>query len=135
MTVIAFAHDGIHGRGLASDIWISRDGPSNQRLPANADGERIGQKHGSLELAELFQLHEPDALAEAVEHMSGGDDLVAKQVAFMRQDGRDAGARVFREECAVPDHNARHIRDGVAGAGGQSAAGEPKITGPHQRNF
>ena len=106
--------------------------PADQRVGAGRHREGVGQQDRRLQLAEFLDLHQPDALAEAVQHLGGGDRLVAENVAVMRQDGGDAGAHVAFQHRGVTDRDPRHVGDRVARAGRQGAAGQAKVACSHR---
>ena len=74
--VVAFEHHRIHGRGLAADIRIWPRCMADERRAAGADRESVGQKQRRFDGPELLDLHQADALAEAVEDMRGRDWLL-----------------------------------------------------------
>ncbi len=74
--------------GLSASRWSSS--PS---VTAGTDSVLVSAI-GDSSCAELLDLEQPDRLPEAVDHMDGGDELLAEQVAGLRHD--DGHARLYR---------------------------------------
>jgi len=102
-----------------------------------ADAQRVGQRNRSLQLAEFLQLGPADRLAERVDDVEGGGDLLPEHVAAMRQDDGHASPgrtsrrirRPFVDDRDVPDPDIRDIGDGVVPAGFKDAQPDAQLAG------
>lgn len=63
----------------------------HQRVEAGANAQGIAEQERRLDLAELSELHQPGALAEAVDDIDRGANLPAEEIAVMGQQRREAG--------------------------------------------
>ena len=126
-SVVALGNDRIHRRGGAPDVGIAGDGVAHQSRGADADGQGVGQKDRRLECAEFVDLDEADALAEAVDHMARGPDLLAEEIAAVGQDGGDTGVDIAGLKRAVANPHVGHVADVVIAAGRQGSAGDAEI--------
>src|SRR5262249_51564938 len=87
---------------------------SGGRVPRFPHAQGAGENNGRLELAQLVDLQSTSELAKCVSHYDRGRDLVAKEVARVREDGSDA--RVDRPVLAdrhLTYANARYVGDRV----------------------
>ena len=136
--VVAFPDHHIDGAGSNADLRTLPDGVLDEAIGYQADVERAGERDGCLDHAELADLFEAAGLAEPVDRVDGCPDLLAKQVAAVGPDDRDARAHgplagaelpLARPQCDVPHQDARHIRDGVVPAHWQVAGHQPDLPG------
>jgi hypothetical protein len=121
VAVVAFEDERIDGRPCATDLRVGRNRLADLRLRHGAHGKRVGQRNRRFQHAQLFHLHQADALAEAVEHDAGGRHFVEERVAGVRAYHGHAGLDVAAGNRGVADGDASHVGDAVACAGRQSA--------------
>ena len=120
-SVVALADDGIDALHVDAVLPAAVDGILHQRIGNQSDIQRIGQRDGRFDGAELLDLHQAGGLAEAVEHAARAHNLMDKQVLLRRQHDGDAGLMLLRIYSAMADGDAGHIGDGVALPLGQRA--------------
>src|SRR5205085_2077447 len=90
--------------------------------------QRRGQHDWRLDLAELVDLRRPHQLAEAVSDEDCARYFVAKEIAAVWQDRRDAAAHVVAaNECRLSDANAGDIRNGVERSGREDADRDAEV--------
>lgn len=88
--VVALGDKAVDGSGAHADIGVLLQHVFAKCRIGRADAHRVGQEDGGLYRAELLHLQKADALAEAVDDGAGGHDLVAEQIAPVRENGRYA---------------------------------------------
>ena len=93
----------------------------------------VGEGDGGLQTAQLLDLHEPRALAEAVEDKGCGGQFVDKGIFLAGEEDGDTGLVIGSGHRAVADGDAGHIGDAVAGALGKGPNGKAVI-GRAERN-
>ncbi len=128
IAVIAFEHDRIDRAGLAADVGIGGECPRHQCVEAGADGQGVAQQQRRLDLAELGELHQPGALAEAVDDIDGRADLPGGT--GCRHGGSSAvkpGAEVAQLSVRCPTLTPGNIGDRIERPRLHDAAGQAEI--------
>ena len=131
IAVVAFAHHyvaALAGVKQAAGLEVFQIS-----LKHRSHRQRIGQKDGALQLAELRDLHQADRFAVAVDHVHSGGP---RPHLPGRNDNRDAGpyrtgsdreAALAAGQRDMADGNAGHVHDGVGGAGQEPSDANPQL--------
>jgi hypothetical protein len=119
--IVALEDQRVDRRQAAPALGIGGDAVADLRDRHLRHRKRIRQRDRRLQHPEFGDLHQADALAEAVEHDGGGGHAVTKQVAAMRPHHRHAGLHRPLVQRAVAHGDAGDIGDGVAAPGRQAA--------------
>ena len=133
VAVVALEHQRIDRGQLAANGGIGCHGGADLRVGHGAHAEGVGQRDGRFQHAQLLHLHQPRALAEAVEHGGGCGRLVQERVAGVRAHHGHAGLR-----CAIGQRDMAHgdvadVADGIQGPAGKSPMREcPTLGCPAQ---
>ncbi len=108
-------------RGQASAAFgIRADALPDLRGRHGGHRERVGQRNRCFQHAELFDLQQPGAFSEAVEHRDAGRHALQERIAAVRPQHGDAGVDVALVERGMSHGDTRHIGDRIARAGLQA---------------
>jgi hypothetical protein len=124
--VVGFADDRVHREHAF--VARLRERPAHRALGNLSDGQRVRQQDRRFDFTELHDLGRAHELAEAVADDHCRRHLVLEHVAFVRDDGRHAGANTIAfDDRAVADANATHIGDCVERAGIEDTDGHAEL--------
>ena len=127
--VVGLAHDGVDGNHLL--IAGLRERVFHDGFAGTPDAEGIGEHDGRFDDAEFVDLGGAGELAEAVADIDGGGRLLLKEIAFVREDGGDAGvdAGGIVVDGYLAYAHAGDVGDGVVLARRQDAGLQANFTG------
>ena len=128
-----------HGVALARPR-LDRGG--DEGVADHPDAVRVGDRDRRRQEPGLADPLQAGHLAVAVEPVATGEDGFASVLGAARDDDRDAGPdraspdherAVAVDDRGVADAHARHVRDGIAGAGLPAPDDDPEVSRPHRR--
>lgn len=119
--VVGFAHDAVD----APDVLVvgKGEGVVDDAVQAGGDVEGVGEDNRRFNVAEFLDLRIAGHLAEGIAQENARGHLFFEDVAAVGQDRGHARvcALFVVVHVDLADENARHVRDGVVGAGLQHA--------------
>ena len=118
--VVTFGDKAVDGAGGHADVGVLLQHVFAQCRVGRTDAHCVGQDDRGLYRAELLHLQKADALAKAVDDGAGGHDLVAEQIAPVRENGGHTRVDILCrvDQRGMADQHPRHVRDEVFFAAG-----------------
>ena len=114
IAVEAFDHQWVDGACTPAQIRILLQHPADHRVGDTAHVQRAAQQQRRFQRAHLPHLFEAHGLAIAIQRVHGGDDLLVKEVAAVRQHRGHARAHaVPLDQRDVPHPHAVHVGDRI----------------------